>query len=327
MNYPDGWEMGGRAIREALHAQRPQPLLERWAYEDLRGFVRRGEDWAELMRRASPWRTRVQLDRLDASPRRENESFRFAVLGDAEPGRFWFTRALFGVEGMFPSQLKDIHTRGVDFVMQLGDMVSRGSVPNYLRFFRELEACGGTTPYLSVVGNHDRRFPHGRSDTALYGALFGPTDWFFDRGPVRFVVLDTSARRLSEGQLLWLDRALDTERRKVVFTHVPPAALGSWTDFAGRRRALGGFKDGAVEFVKMMSRRRVDRVYFGHIHAFGVQELDGVRYVLSGGGGSPLYPLGLQGQFYHYLSVEIGPAGARETVYCADGRSFDIAGR
>jgi len=325
MEAPVDWKLYGvdptLRPRQDLHER----LFERWAYDDLRQ-TRRGcvADSIRLARLAGPWKTESQLSALSAAPRGAGECFRFAVLGDAEPGRFWFSRALFGVPGAFRALLNEIQTRKADFCVQLGDMVSRGTARNYLRLLRELSSLESPVPYLTVIGNHDRRFPHGRADSSLYREIFGKTNHFFDRGAARFIVLDTSARRLSSRQLLWLEKALETGKRKVVLTHIPPAGLEVWRDFSGRRRGAGGFKEGSAEFLRLMSRSCVDRVYFGHIHAFGVQDLGGVRYVLTGGGGSPLFPIGLQDRFHHYIVAEIGPKGVRDAAFCADGRSFDL---
>ena len=49
-----------------------------------------------------------------------------------------------------------------------------------------------------------------------------------------------------------------------------------------------------------------------------------MRYVLTGGGGSPFYPMGLQDRFHHYLVVEAGPDGLRETVVPLEGRPFTL---
>lgn len=207
--------------------------------------------------------------------------------------------------------------------MQLGDMVSRGTEANYLAFFEDLAAWDVTTPYLTTIGNHDRRFPHGVTDSRLYRSCFGPVNYSFDRGAWRFVSLDTSAQRVTPGQLHWLDGVLDTPLNTVVFTHIPPAVLRQWTDYGGAR-GVGGFQEGAEELTDILSRRAVRRVYLGHIHAFGVQDFKGVRYVLTGGGGSPLFPCGVTDKFHHYLVVSAGPEGLSETVRCADGRSMDI---
>jgi hypothetical protein len=55
-----------------------------------------------------------------------------------------------------------------------------------------------------------------------------------------------------------------------------------------------------------------------------VQVHEGVTYVLSGGGGSPLYPSTSLARLHHYLEVEAGPEGVRETVRPLNGGSFPL---
>jgi hypothetical protein len=62
----------------------------------------------------------------------------------------------------------------------------------------------------------------------------------------------------------------------------------------------------------------------GHVHAFGVQDHGGVRYVLTGGGGSALFPSGNVDSFHHYMTVEITHAGIRDRVHSLDGKVFSI---
>lgn len=276
----------------------------------------------ELAEAAKPLRTVRQLDKLAACAREPDEEFAFAVLGDAEPGRFWFSRALFNVPGVFEKQIQAIQDHPIDFSVQLGDMVSRGNASHYRLFFENLARLRPEKPYLTVIGNHDRHTPNLRSDAHFYRACFGKTNYGFDHAGVRFIILDSSNRGLTSHQLRWLDLALRTDQRKVIFTHIPPAAL-SWTHFAGAR-GIGGFRQGAEEFVDLVSRRRVERVYMGHIHGFGVQDYRGVRYVLSGGGGSPLFPSSVQDRFYHYIVVCVTPHGLEEIVHSLDGHCFKI---
>jgi len=304
----------------AVPGYRWGPVREKDLHRDGR---KERADRLVLSRLSAPWRTARQLRSLEARPRAALEPFRFGVLGDAEPGRFWIFRKLFNIPGVFERQVCAMQGHDVDFTIQLGDMVSRGIMRNYLRFFRTMGRIAPRRPYLTVIGNHDRLSPHHRSNADLYLASFGKTNYSFDRGGVRFVVLDTSAHRVTRSQLRWLDMVLETDLRKVVFTHIPPACLRRWTDF-GLSRGIGGFRPGAVELTEVCARRRVDRVYLGHIHAFGVQDFRGVRYVLTGGGGSPLFPSGVEDRFHHFIVAEAGPDGIRETVHGLDGRSFEI---
>ena len=274
-----------------------------------------------LARMAEPVRTSAQLAALVKTKRAADEPFRFAVIGDAEPGRFWIWRRLFNRSpDAFWTLLSRADRAGADFIVQLGDMVSRGIPRNFAGFLARLRAAALRTPYLTVIGNHDRHSPHGVTNDRVYRTLFGGTDYAFDRGGWRFVVVDTSAGRLSSGQLAWLKGTLDGRLPAVVFTHMPPAPLGEFTDFG--RKGSGGFKEGAEEFMKLMSERRVSRVYLGHVHALGVVDRGGVRYILTGGGGSPLFPGPVKTKLHHSLTVEIGPDGPVETVHPLDGEPF-----
>lgn len=267
----------------------------------------------EVRRLSWPFKTRRQLERLERVPRAEAEPFRFAVVGDAEPGRFRLWRFLFGRPGVFDRALHRLAGETVDFVVQLGDMVSTGTSGRFVSFLRRLTAASLPMPYLTVLGNHDRRRPHGRTDSVVYRAAFGPADYWFERGGVRFVVVDSSLGGLSPRQLSWLAAALSTTKLKVIFTHMAPAAIGAWTD-AGPLRGVGGFREGAEEFIDLVSQSGVSRVYSGHVHGLDSVQRGGVRYVLTGGGGSPLFPSGAREKFYHYLVVDAGPDGFADSV-------------
>lgn len=277
---------------------------------------------AELAEACRFLRTTTQLELLATLGRSSEEEFQFAVLGDAEPGRFWFSRKLFNVPGVFEKQVRAIQDHPIDFSIQLGDMVSRGLPAHYRRFFDNLARVRPEKPYLTVIGNHDRQSPNLPSRSDFYRACFGKTNYAFDHGSLRFVVLDSSRRSVSERQLKWLDLALRTPRRKIIFTHIPPGVL-SWTHFAGAK-GIGGFRRGGREFAEIAAKHKVDRVYMGHIHGFGVQDFQNVRYVLTGGGGSPLFPLAADDRFHHFIVVRVSGEDIEDRVYSLDGHHFKI---
>jgi len=277
-----------------------------------------------LRRLAARWRTKRQLARLSHLPTAGGDRVSFAVLGDVEPSRFWIYRKLFNQEGVFARQMEEIQRQKVHFIVQLGDMVEKGEPHRYERFFAQLKrAWKGGRPYLTVIGNHDRSRPNGKSYSTMYRGLFGAANYFFDHARTRFVVLDSSSKRVTAAQLRWLDKVLGTPQRKIVFTHMPPVHLSLWGG-VGRLHSLGGFIGGAREFSAVVAKHGVSRVYMGHVHAFGVQDHLGVRYVLTGGGGSALFPSGSADRFHHFLTVDVGPHGIRERVHALDGRSFHI---
>lgn len=336
---PDAWFDGARAAPAGARPPRFEapPLGETVALPE-----QEDGELPEDLRRA---RERVGIDaqiaRLRLSNPEPKTAFTMAVIGDAEAGRFPWERAFPPAKDAFLRQLRSIQGRNPDLVFQLGDFVSRGTVRNFRRFVALLDA-ESRVPMLLVAGNHDRSRPNGAADKTLYRAVVGEPDFFVDHGGWRLIGLDTSDRRLSAEQLAWLDRTLDTPLRKLVFTHVPPAFLKGAIQYGDPDGALeiqedgkgylgdamnGYFQEGAEEFGRLAARRGVERVYMGHIHAFGVATHLGVPYVLSGGGGSPLYPLPSgypSKRMAHYLLLELGPEGVRETVVPLDGAEFPL---
>ena len=95
------------------------------------------------------------------------------MLGDAEPSRFWIYRKLFNREGVFHEQMHQLQSAPLTFTVQLGDMVSKGNVDHYEHFFRGLRRVWTGRPYITVIGNHDRSRPNGKSHSIAYRGLFG----------------------------------------------------------------------------------------------------------------------------------------------------------
>jgi 3',5'-cyclic AMP phosphodiesterase CpdA len=290
----------------------------------------------------------AQLAKLGASGAQER--FTFGVIGDAEPGRFPWERVFTPGRRAFEDQMAALGAAAPDFILQLGDFVSEGT-PDYYRAHVAWLDSGTRPPLLRTVGNHDRSRPNGDADKNLFDAVFGPRDYFFDRGGWRFISIDSSDRKLTAAQLAWLKQALDSPARKVIFTHVPPAYLKKLKPLAEvgdletasdefdraqeQDRASGGlhdfltnyFEEGAAEFDELVAHGNVAAVYMGHIHAFWAADRRGTRYVISGGGGSPLYPLPPgypKKRFAHYMTVAASPSGLTETVHPLKGGAFTL---
>lgn len=274
--------------------------------------------------------------RARLSPR--DGAFTFSVIGDAEGGRFPWERVFSPGKDAFVSQWRAAQS-GADFVLQLGDFVSKGTVRNYRAHVAEVER-EARVPFLRTPGNHDRSRPNGDADKGLYDATFGDRDYFFDHGGWRFVSLDSSDRAVTDAQLDWLERALSVPGPKVVYTHVPPKylrhakALPQVGALEEEPAEKGGavhdffhnwFEEGADRFKSLVETKGVKAVYMGHIHCFFATDVGGVRYVISGGGGSPLYPLPPgypKKKFAHVLRVRAENGALTETVVPWKGKAF-----
>lgn len=295
----------------------------------------------ELLRARERVGNEAQSKLLASKNPQPKASFTLAVIGDAEPGRFVWERAFSPGAHAYERLIDRIKDDAPDLIFQLGDMVSKGTEANYRARVKYLDENAGI-PLFSVVGNHDRSSPNGAADKSLYQKVFGPGDFFVDYNGWRLVALDTADRRLRSEQVEWLKSVLIPIRRLMIFTHVPPSYLKGKLNTCNvpalekQKPPKEGyvhdvltayFDENAREFDDLMAERHVERVYFGHIHAFGTALHRGTRYVLSGGGGSPLYPLPPtepQCLFAHYIRVKLGPGAIDETVHTLDGREFPL---
>lgn len=206
-----------------------------------------------------------------------------------------------------------------DFLVNTGDMVYDGSQQaEWTSFFaieRNLlrERC-----LFPTIGNHEIAVP--TSDGALrYARMFrvpSPPDaaerWYtFRWGSARFFMLDAQDD-FSTVERAWLEKSLseaDGEQglqwRFVVLHH------GPWS--AGLHGGNQSMIIGRVP--ELLKQHKVDVIFAGHDHDYERGEEAGLRYIVSGGGGAPLYRE-FRGDkhtqrfepVYHFLAIELGKA-------------------
>jgi hypothetical protein len=182
-------------------------------------------------------------------------------------------------------------------------------------------------PFYPSIGNHDDEVGFARAYRDVFvlpdhGASPTYPDhakryYSFDYGPVHFVALDTElalidpARR--QAQLAWLEQDLTatTQPWRVVYFHRPPYSAGMHH---------GSSLDVRQAFAPVFERYRVQLVVSGHDHDFErsipwreyVPGGGAVTYIVTGGGGAPLYPVGTgpwtaaSASVHHYLRGTVG---------------------
>jgi len=186
--------------------------------------------------------------------------FAFVVIGDNRDNDPMFSYLLEVANRMDPL-----------FIINVGDFVFSGLQAQYDNYVRLISPS--KAPAISVLGNHDVRHD-GRE---IFARMFGPEDFYFDYGNCRFICLDNSDYELTDEQLAWAERLLDTGLHTFVFMHVPPKTA----------RWLHDFDRGADRFMELMKRYQVDYVFLGHIHMYDRQVIDGITYIVTGGAGAP----------------------------------------
>ncbi|MBA2538872.1 MAG: metallophosphoesterase [Deltaproteobacteria bacterium] len=223
--------------------------------------------------------------------------------------------------------LERMLAEGLDFVVVSGDMVTRGSDEgDWQQFFGLTQDLRAQLPYYPAIGNHDLGMsnPDGTSRAdkmfSLPPAPSGrpPDSYWYSRdvSDIHLVFLDSNNYDRGD-QETWLEADLAAARKRgvrsiVVITHDGPFARGYH----------GGNTLARARYVPILARHKVDLVISGHDHIYQRGEHLGLRYLVSGGGGAPLYAIrcgvpgrpkcsiedGMQhvAREYHYAVMTIG---------------------
>jgi 3',5'-cyclic AMP phosphodiesterase CpdA len=227
----------------------------------------------------------------------------FAVLGD--------NRTAVSGEApppVYTTLLAQINASDAQFLVNTGDLVLGGT--NTAAVNLELDAFFAATSALTIpwhvsIGNHDadaitlQRLKDNRIDPDYHA---------FDYGNSRFYLLNTEIpgqeAQIAGAQLAWLTQDLRTSGAKAanrfVFFHRPfyspmiDSGKRQWGD-AWNREALH----------KLFVENRVAAVFNGHDHLFHQRTVDGVRYVVTGGGGAPLYDGADSEKVHHFVVVTV----------------------
>jgi acid phosphatase type 7 len=237
----------------------------------------------------SPVRYRV-LSGGDATPERvfhtapaRGDVIRFAVYGDTRGGH-----------AVHASIIESLLTEAPDFVVVTGDMVLRGSNEgDWQRFFQVAGELLARVPMYPAVGNHDmgRTGDEQRDMAEIFGLPVARDrpDWghwySFDVAGLHFAMLDSNAYG-SEEQLAWLRDDLSAARRagaRAIFAavHDGPYSRGSH----------GGNPTARERYAPILAEHGVVLLFSGHDHLYQRGEIGGLRYIVTGGGGAPLYPV------------------------------------
>jgi len=246
-------------------------------------------------------------------------------------------------------------------VVSTGDLVYSGR--DSIRWFREFllpaDRLFSQSPIMLSLGNHDMDWetpkPHGLSEWWLDRFVFpgqqnysGYARWFsYEAGGVHLIHLDSTVYENTE-QLAWLEtdltspESVNADFRVAVFHHPPYSSGGhgskknvrdAWESLLQKhgvdlvlnghnhfyQRILPSFGGGVV-VKKMESRNGIDVVRSGG---------PGVVYVITGGGGAPLYTpkpadfVAVNAKQRHFIRMDYVPGEIHCTAINEDGAVID----
>jgi|GEM_PF-899801 len=239
-----------------------------------------------------------------ALARKRNNSkdkFTFIVFGDTrsnkdavEPVTDDQIQKLQGVHQRIVKQIVDLKP---EFIMQTGDLIKDNSVEaDWTMYDRVTQPLrDAKIPFYPSRGNHDAKAepPSGKGYTAHVSSPFDSGDiktkfyYAFSRHNNRFIVVD-SMQSYAPGteQYAWLEDELKKSQDKATNTfvmfHESPYSVGPHAvqDEAMITRAYL-----CPLFVKYKPRA----VFCGHDHLYYRTKREGITYIVTGGGGAPVY--------------------------------------
>lgn len=225
-----------------------------------------------------------------------------------------------------------------DFLVNTGDMVADGADEAEWRalFQIERDLLKDRCVFVSV-GNHElgREGPAGQSAFLKYFAtdadgkdakkLYGTTRW----GNTRFFFLNAMDDWTAD-QRAWLKAELDKAKDEPGLKH--RFAVLHWSPFSsGPHGPNPALARGHV--VEMMRDGKVDLVLAGHDHVYERGEGLGVKYVISGGAGAPLYEKKRDAKetrkfesVHHYVEIMIDGDRVATTAKRASGSVLESCG-
>ena len=158
-----------------------------------------------------------------------------------------------------------------DMILIAGDMVPAGNRHFYETAKNLTEAVAKKDVY-TLKGNHD---------TGDYEKYCGLADYVIRGKDFSIAVLDNASRRFSDKGLELLGRELEEQEVKqvVIAFHIPvpnhfTGNAVSDEEFARLRKVYGPYKD------------KVSYLLCGHVHSRFEDEVDGIPFICTGGGGA-----------------------------------------
>ena len=207
------------------------------------------------------------------------------------------------------------------FYLHTGDFVDYGSDMSQWDTFLDIEhdLMRASTLY-PAMGNHEMNHPN------YFDVLHPPGPWYsFDRGDAHFICLQVDGYghyTPGQPQYEWLVSDLTSTLKpwKFVFFHIPPYSSGGWGSDLNVRQTL----------CPLFEQYGVTIVFNGHDHDYERSVANGVTYIVTGGGGAPLYqkvhdnPASVRfASAHHFVQITLSGDTLHGVAIKSDGTEFD----
>ncbi len=232
--------------------------------------------------------------------------FTFVVFGDNRPAS-----ADLPLPDAFKQIVAEVRNLHPAFVVTTGDLIY-GSKDDQALVEKEYDEAlplvrSMGVPVYFAAGNHEIR--GSAANEAIYRRrVFKDIYYSFDYGTAHFIILDADIvgqeHRIMGAQFAALEsdlrRAQGRARHIFVFMHQQPYPVSLHVG-----SSLDVYPADRDRFQALLEKYHVEALITGHEHLYDDSTRNGVREIIAGGAGAPLYPSARGGSFYHYLVITV----------------------
>lgn len=223
-----------------------------------------------------------------------------------------------------------------DFLVNTGDIVADGASGSDWQSFFDVEApLLRDHPLFLCIGNHELYDDEAGANFARYFGFFGPggvpRPYGTERvGDVRFFFLNGMHDWSSGEERDWLEHALTSaDAEPGLVWRVAVVHHGPWSSGPhGPNRRLV-----EARVPELLAAHKVDLLLSGHDHIYERGDAGGTKYLISGGGGAPVYKLGSPTpttrkaeSVYHFIEVTTTANDLRIVAHRGDGSIIERCG-
>jgi len=215
-------------------------------------------------------------------------------------------------------------------VFHSGDLVGDGTVTSQWDTFFAIEApMIRDVPLYPVLGNHENKAQEFFDTFVLPDDSPAPEHYYSVRWSTLLALmidLYGSSYGTTSEQYAWIEKTLadstldPTILHRVVMLHAGPYDSGSHGSNTTVRSTL----------VPLFKKYGVEMVFSGHDHDYERSTVDGIKYVVTGGGGAPLYPVTgaswteASAMELHHVLIEFRGPIAEARALRPDGSELDF---
>jgi 3',5'-cyclic AMP phosphodiesterase CpdA len=218
-----------------------------------------------------------------------------------------------------------------DFVLHTGDLVADGYDSSLWPVFFDIERdVLRHTAFFPSLGNHERNADYFREifqeDKPYYSFNWGNGHFIVMNSDItNFAASEREKDAYWNEQVRWLEDDLQAHQGadyRFVIAHHPP--------FTAVTRRQGN-NPHMTALVPMFEKYHVNAAFFGHDHNYQHYLKNGIHYVVTGGGGAPLYDVDKPAEGItmkvakteNFVTVKVDGKSARVEAIAADGTKLD----